>query len=443
MVRRLYETKGLLPPRGTRDFPPEIQILRKEILGRIERIFQRYGFDPIETPIVEKWETLAGKYGEEAENRLIWRFKLPYSDREFGLRYDLTVPLARFVARFRPRLPFKRYHIGRVFRYDEPQKGRYREFWQCDVDIVGETSPLADAEILNIVIDVFEEFKFKNYAIKLNDRRILKGIFEESLGIKDYNTVLRIYRVIDKLDKIGVKGVLKELKRIKLSKDFIQKIESLIKTTKLKNEEVIEYLEKYKQENVGRGIKTLTKILEYVKKPERIKIDLSLVRGLDYYTGMIYEAVVREPNIGSLSGGGRFDELIGMFLGEKIPAVGGSIGVERLIDAGLELGIFSLDRKTYTQVGIIYTPDVEVGKVLKIADKLRDFGINVFLPYNPYKKIVKGIKEMDKRGIPFAIIIGKKELKEGKLTLQNLRTRERKKVDLENLPSFLTPSLFS
>lgn len=433
MVRKLYDTKDLLPPKGLRDFPPEVQILRKEIFERIEKIFQRYGFDPIETPIVEKWETLAGKYGEEAENRLIWRFKLPYSDKEFGLRYDLTVPLARFVARFRPKLPFKRYHIGRVFRYEKPQKGRYREFWQCDADIVGEPSSLADAEILSIVIDVFEEFGFKDYVIKLNDRRILRGIFEESLGIKDYGTILKIYRIVDKLDKIGKEGVLKELKKIGLKEDSISKIEKVIDTSELKNGEVVEFLGKYEQENVQNGLRTLKEILDLVKKRGKIKIDLSLVRGLDYYTGMIYEAVVKEPRIGSLSGGGRFDDLIGMFIGQKIPAIGGSIGVERLIDAGLELGIFNLDKKTYTQIGIIYTPDVEIKKILEIADKLRKSGINVFVPYKPYKRIVKGIKELDKRGIPYVLIVGKREVEEGKLTLQNLKTGERKKVEIEKV----------
>ncbi|HID49083.1 MAG TPA: histidine--tRNA ligase, partial [Chromatiales bacterium] len=160
-------SREVQPPKGMRDFPPELQILRKEVFARIEKVFQRYGFDPIETPIVERWEVLSGKYGEEAERKLIWRFKLPYSDREFGLRYDLTVPLARFVARFRPSFPFKRYHIGRVYRYEEPQRGRYREFWQCDIDIVGTESPLPDAEILNVVIDVFEEFGFTNYVLRV------------------------------------------------------------------------------------------------------------------------------------------------------------------------------------------------------------------------------------------------------------------------------------
>ena len=423
--------RDLNPVKGTRDFPPEIQILRKNIFEKIERIFQKYGFDPIETPLVERWEVLKGKYGEEAENRLIWRFKLPYSEQEFGLRYDLTVPLARFVAKYRPKLPFKRYHIGRVFRYEEPQKGRYREFWQCDIDIVGSNSPLADAEILNVTIDIFEEFGFKNYTIKLNDRRLLRGIFENFLAIKDYSTILKVYRIIDKLEKIGKEKVIKEIKALNLSKEAIEKIDELIETTKLSNEEILTYLKNFRIAEVENAIKNLTEILDLIKKPEKIKIDLSLVRGLDYYTGMIYEAIVTEPKIGSLSGGGRYDELIGMFTKEKIPAVGGSIGIERLIDAGLELKIFKTDKKTYSQVGIIYTKDVNVKKVLEIADILRKNEINVFVPLESYEGILEGIKEFDKRKIKFAIIVGKKELEEGKLTLQNLETREKFKVDVQ------------
>jgi histidyl-tRNA synthetase len=420
-------------PKGFRDFPPEDEILRKEIFSRIEKIFQRYGFDPIETPMVEKWETLAGKYGEEAENRLIWRFKLSYSEKEFGLRYDLTVPLARFVARFNPRFPFKRYQIGRVFRYEDPQKGRYREFWQCDVDIVGESSPLADAEILNIVIDVFEEFGFKNYTIKVNDRRILREIFEKFLGINDYSTILKIYRIIDKLDKIGKEKVLLLLKELNLGEKVLKQIESFIDASKLSNEEIFRYLESFDSSEIKAAIESLKTILEFSKKKDRIKIDLSLVRGLDYYTGMIYEAVVEEPKIGSLSGGGRYDNLIGIFTGNKIPAVGGSIGVERLIDAGLELGIFKKEKKTYSKVGIVYTKDVDFKKVWEIADYLRSKGINTYVPFESYSGILDGVKDLDKRGIQFALIIGKKEIEEGKLTLQNLLTRERQVVKLEEI----------
>jgi len=430
----MYRTRDLNPPRGMRDFTPDMEILRRRVFNRIEKIFQKYGFDPIETPIVERWEILSGKYGIEAESKLIWRFKLPYSDKEFGLRYDLTVPLARYIARYRPKMPFKRYHIGRVYRYEEPQKGRYREFWQCDIDIVGTDSPLADTEILNIVIDVFEEFNFRNYVIKLNDRRLLKGIFEDSLGIKDNRIMLNIFRIIDKLEKIGKDEVLKELRELGLREKTLKEVGEVLDTSEYDNEEILEFLGKYTGKTiVSKAVNTLNTIIEYISKKNVIKLDLSMVRGLDYYTGMIYEAVVKEPRIGSLSGGGRYDNLIGMFMGKDVPAVGGSIGVERLIDAGLELGLFKLDEKTLTSIGILYSVDIDFKEVLKIAETIRNIGINVYVPYSGFINILKGIKDFDKRGLKYALILGKREKALNKITLQNLETRERLEISRDRL----------
>jgi len=430
--------ENFLPPKGLRDFPPEIEILRKKIFEKIEKIFRKYGFDPIETPIVEKWETLKGKYGEEAENKLIWRFKLPYSEKEYALRYDLTVPLARFVARFKPKLPFKRYHIGRVFRYEEPQKGRYREFWQADFDIVGAKEISADAEVLNIVIEIFEEFKFKEYKIKINDRRILRGIFEKSLQIKNFEKILSIYRIIDKLDKIGKEKVIKELEKLEIPKNSLNKINELLEISKEKNETIISYLENYQVEEISKAINDIKQILDLVYKKDVIKIDLSLVRGLDYYTAMIFEAVVSKPKIGSLAGGGRYDELIKIFTNTEIPAVGGSIGVERLIDAGLEIGIFKADKKTYSQIAIIYTLEVPIKKIFEIAKELRDYNLNVYMPLKGFNSILDGIKEISKRGIKHALIVGKKEIEENIYTLQNLETREKFKVKLEEVVKLLS-----
>ena len=427
------------PPKGTRDFSPEMTILRKEIFTKIEKIFQKFGFDPIITPIVEHWETLKGKYGEEAENKLIWRFKLPYSKKEYALRYDHTVPLARFFARFQPKLPFKRYVIDRVYRYEEPQKGRYREFWQADFDIVGSREPESDAEILLVVDAVFREFNFENYKIKVNDRRLLRGIFEEGLRLHD-NLILQVYRVIDKLDKIGIDGVKKELKELGLDSEKINKITDIIA---LRGEEVLEEAEiKYgKNKNVKISVDNLKSILDLLpeRTRKRVEIDLSLVRGLDYYTGMIYEAVVDKPKIGSLSGGGRYDNLVGLFTKKNIPAVGGSIGVERLIDAGLELGIFKLDKKTYTQIAVIY-----IGNTFKdaweIANKLREEGFNTYIDLmkRNFKKQMEYIVEKD---IRYLIIVGEKDLKEEKVTFQDRITKERIKVEKEKLVKFLKENI--
>ncbi len=417
----------LLPPRGMRDFPPEIAILRKEIFERIEKIYQSFGFDPVITPIVEYWETLKGKYGDETENKLIWRFKVPYSEKEYALRYDHTVPLARFFARFKPKLPFKRYVIDRVYRYEEPQKGRYREFWQADFDIVGSPYPEADAEILMIVDRVFREFNFSNYTIRVNDRRLLRGIFEQELNIPD-NLILPVYREIDKLDKIGLEGVEKELSKL-LSKEKVEKIKEII-SYQGKPEEVLEFIEsKYgKNEEVKNALENMKAILDTLplKVREKVALDLSLVRGLDYYTGMIYEAVVSEPRIGSLSGGGRYDNLIGLFANEPVPAVGGSIGVERLIDAGLELGIFKADKKTLTQVAVIYIGNT-YKKALEIANALRERGINVYIDL--MKRNFK--KQMDyviEKGIRYLVIVGERDLKEGKVTFQDRETKERRQI---------------
>lgn len=423
----------LEPVKGTRDFLPEVQILRNEIFNKIEKIFRRFGFDPISTPIVEYWDTLKGKYGEEAENKLIWRFKLPYSEKEYALRYDHTVPLARFFSKYRPKLPFKRYVIDRVYRYEEPQKGRYREFWQADFDIVGSSEPESDAEILLVVDKIFREFNFENYVIKINDRRLLRGIFEEELKLDESN-LLNVYRIIDKLDKIGLEGVISELKKLGLNDEKIEKIKNIIS---LKNEDALNYLENFNNESIKNSIKNIKSILDLLpeKTKKKIEIDLSLVRGLDYYTGIIYEAVVDKPKIGSLSGGGRYDNLIGIFINEKIPAVGGSIGVERLIDAGIELGIFKLDKKTYTQIAVIY-----IGNTFKeawnITNELRDNGFNVYvdLMKRNFKKQIDYVTEKD---IRYLIIVGESELKENKVIFQDRNTRERILVDKNKIVEFL------
>ena len=423
------------PPRGTRDFPPEIAILRKDIFTKIEKIFQKFGFDPVITPIVEYWETLKGKYGDEAENKLIWRFKLPYSKKEYALRYDHTVPLARFFARFQSKLPFKRYVIDRVYRYEEPQKGRYREFWQADFDIIGSRGSESDVEIILIVDTVFKEFNFDNYKIKVNDRRLLRGIFEEELKLHD-NLILHVYRVIDKLDKIGIDEVKKELKELGLDAEKINKITDIISP---KGEDVLAEAErKYgKNKNVKISVDNLRSILDLLpeRTRKRVEIDLSLVRGLDYYTGMIYEAIVDKPKIGSLSGGGRYDNLIRLFTKKNIPAVGGSIGVERLIDAGLELGVFKLDKKTYTQIAVIY-----IGNTFKdaweIANKLRKEGFNTYIDLmkRNFKKQMEYVVEKD---IRYLIIIGEKDLKEEKVTFQDRITKERIRVESKKLIEFL------
>ena len=405
--------------KGFRDFEPRIQSIRQKIFEKLAKIFESFGFEPLETPIIELWETLRGKYGEEAEKKLVWRFKLPYSEKEYALRYDLTVPLARFFAEKRPKLPFKRYQIGPVFRYDEPQKGRYREFYQADFDIVGSEYPESDAEILNIVDRIFSEFKI-DYKIKINHRGIIDGIIK-SLNLQD--KFFEICRIIDKKDKIGIKKVKDELEKI------TYKANDIIEIITLPFEEVKEKLEKI--EECKNSLKNIEEILEFVNS-KNIEIDLSIVRGLDYYTGVVFE-VIGGIKIGSLSGGGRYDNLIEKFVGMRVPAVGGSIGVERLIDTLLELKV--LKEEKIIDIGIVYT-ELEVLKdAWKIANELREIA-NVYIDVCR-KSFREQIEYLVKKNVRYLIIVGRKDLENNEVTFQDRETKERKRVKISDLKNFV------
>jgi len=405
--------------KGFRDFDPKIQKIRQKVFEKLIKIFESFGFEPLETPIIELWETLRGKYGEEAEKKLVWRFKLPYSEKEYALRYDLTVPLARFFAEKRPKLPFKRYQIGPVFRYDEPQKGRYREFYQADFDIVGSKYPESDAEILNVVDKVFSEFKI-DYKIKINHRGIVEGIIK-NLNLQD--KFFEICRIIDKKDKIGIKKVKDELEKI------THKANNILEIITLPFEEIKEKLEKI--EECKNGLKNIEEILEFVNS-KNLEIDLSTVRGLDYYTGMVFE-VVSNIKIGSLSGGGRYDNLIEKFTNLKVPAVGGSIGIERLIDALLELKI--LKEEKIIDIGIVYT-ELEVLKdAWKIANEVREIA-NVYIDVSR-KSFRDQISYLVNKNVRYLIVVGKEDLKNNEVTFQDRETRERMKVKIKELKNFL------
>ena len=422
------------PPRGFRDFPPDIMLLRKELMGRLEQVFRSYGFDPIDTPALEYWEILAGKYGEEAESRLIWRFKDPWSGREYALRYDLTVPLARFMATHKGLpLPFKRYHIGPVWRHEEPQKGRYREFYQCDADIVGSPYPEADAEIVNLTVDAIKSLGFRDgFTVRLNDRRLLRGVFEEELGLEN---VIPVYRAIDKLDKIGLDGVRRELSRLGLSETTIDKIIEIISVSGTPEEVLEEAERKYgANSNVAAAVNHLRETVALVDEKDKVKIDLSLVRGLDYYTGPILEVVLDRPRIGSVAGGGRYDGLIGMFLGEDVPATGVSIGIERIIDAGLELGIYSLDKKTVTlaQVVVLKRDPAVYRYAWDLANKLRRSGIPTRIDLGRTGHRVQR-RKAQRLGIPLLVFVGEKEYSSGTATVYHSGCGERVEARREDI----------
>ena len=410
-------------PRGMRDFPPEIAILRKDVFSRLEKVFQRFGFDPLETPIVELWETLKGKYGTEAENKLIYTFKDRWGGKELALRYDLTVPLARFISE-NPGipLPFKRYAIGRVYRHERPQRGRYREFYQCDVDIVGAPGPEADAEILSVIGTVMKEFKLPGYTIKVNDRRLLSGIFEKKLGIK--RNLLAVYRAIDKVEKLGWGAVREELKQL-IPASKVSMIKDII-DIRGGPEDVMERVgdEFGDVPEVKEALEHLGEMLKLAGKIN-VKLDLSMVRGLDYYTGPIFETVVKSPRIGSITGGGRYDGLLGSY-GVNLPATGTTIGVERLIDAGIELKLFR-KAKSVTQA---YVVDLGVKEYAwRVAAALRGEGVNTrtdLLGRNWKKQA----EEAKKLGVRFLVIVGKKERSAGKVTVVDRETDRKLLVSL-------------
>lgn len=423
-------------PRGFRDLEPHEMILRKEVMAKIESVFRRYGFDPIDTPAVELFEILSGKYGEEAENKLMWRFRDPWGDREYALRYDLTVPLARFVAMHRNfPLPFKRYHIAPVWRHEEPQRGRYREFYQCDADIVGSPYPEADAEILMLAEDVYRELGIEGVRIMINDRRILKGIFEEELGIRD---PMNVYRAIDKLDKIGLEGVRGDLKRIGISETIIDRIVNIVSLRAPLEEAIRDLQARYgSNQHVIEGIKHLEEISTIVRS-KNIVFNMSLVRGLDYYTGPIFEAIVEGIKIGSIGGGGRYDNLIEMFTGTKVPATGFSIGLDRVIEVGLELGVFNMSKKTYNQVYVVVMDrDSSVfNYAINIVRDLRSNGISVSwdLMRRSYQKQREYARKLL---VPVIIYIGKAEVESGKVTIYITTSGERREIERDMLAKTL------
>jgi len=419
-------------PRGFRDFEPPEMILRKDVIAKIERVFRRYGFDPIDTPAVELFEVLAGKYGEEAEGKLMWRFRDPWGDREYALRYDLTVPLARYIATHRGTpMPFKRYHIAPVWRHEEPQRGRYREFYQCDADIVGSPYPDADAEILMLAEDVYRELGIGGVKILVNDRRILRGVFEKELGIID---PARIYRAIDKLDKIGIDGVKRELSAIGVDGSTIEKIVDVISLKGPLAETLRELRGRYSSnQHVVEGVKHLEEVSAMVDS-KNVVFDMSLVRGLDYYTGPIFEAVVEQVRIGSIGGGGRYDGLIEMFTGSRVPATGFSIGLDRVIEVGIELGVLEISKRTYNQVYVVAMErDREVlGYALNIVRELRENGFSVSwdLMRRSHQKQREYARKMS---IPVLIYIGKAEVASSKATIYYAQTGERREVDRKSL----------
>ncbi len=415
-------------PRGTRDFLPEEMILRERVFDTVKKVFKRYGYDPFKTPAFENFELFSMKESiGEGEQDKFYVFK-DKSNRELCLRFDQTVPFARVVAS-NPQLPkpFKRFEISRVWRYEEVRRGRYREFWQCDVDIAGSKDMSADAEIIDCTMKTVEELGFNDCYMRINNRKLLSGIIKFA-GISE-NKVQDAFRSIDKLDKLGIEGVEKELENRGINGEQKDKLIKTI-TIKEKPQETLEEMKKLLGENEGiTELQELLKNLEYIER--KIILDLSLVRGLDYYTSTIFEVMSEDEKIGSIAGGGRYDKMIGTFSGKgEIPAVGVALGIERIIDLMKERE--ENKRKTYTQVFVVNVNDEVKKECAGVAQKLRQSGINTQTDVMG-RNIRSQLDYANSLGIPFVVFVGPEEIKTKKYKLKDMKSGEETQLTLEEI----------
>ncbi|MCE7057456.1 histidine--tRNA ligase [Algoriphagus sp. AGSA1] len=447
-------------PKGTRDFGTVQMARRNYILETIKSTFQLFGYNQIETPAMENLSTLTGKYGDEGDQLL---FKILNSGdylknvgdqdlrdgykatltklSEKGLRYDLTVPFARFVVMNRNELtfPFKRYQIQPVWRADRPQKGRYREFYQCDADVVGTDSLLCEAEIILMIRSVFQKLKLGDYSIKLNNRKILTGI-SEAIGEAGKEGPLCV--AIDKLDKIGWERVKNELCERGFATDSVEKLAPLVA---LQTDQVgkLTFLKQFLGgSEIGlQGVRELEEVFHILstmgENLDFVELDIMLARGLSYYTGAIFEVKVNNVSIGSVSGGGRYDNLTGVFGLSGISGVGFSFGVDRLYDVLEELGLFPVESVQGTKILLTHFDQKAYEYALGLLKRFRDAGIKAEL-YPDLKKMNKQLDFASKKGVPFVGICGDSEIENKVIALKNLETGEQESVSLEEAIARLT-----
>lgn len=420
---------------GFMELLPNEQILFNQMREKIENTYKKFGFLPLDTPIVELSEVLLAKAGGETEKQ-IYRFNK--GDTDLSLRFDLTVPLSKYVAKNYGNLsfPFRRYQIGKVYRGERTQKGRFREFYQCDIDIIGdgELDLINDAELPSVIYSIFTDLGFSDFTIRVNNRKILNGLFE---GIGQKEASVEILRIIDKIDKIGKEAVIVELQKIGISEDAITKIVDFIEIEGT-SEEKIEKLKSLDIEN--ETFKTGIYELEYVIKnmnlfgiPEKnYNVDLTIARGLDYYTGTVYETFLNDyRELGSVCSGGRYENLAEYYTDKKLPGVGISIGLTRLFYKLNELELIKATKKSIAQVLVI--PMVEDLTIpIKVATALRNNGINTEIYLNN-KKLKAKFKYADKLEIPYVIILGEDEITNNKFKLKDMETGEEKEYSLEEI----------
>lgn len=441
-------------PKGTRDFTPAEMVRRNYIFDTVKAVFQRYGFLPIETPAMENLSTLMGKYGEEGD-KLLFKIlnsgdflkdadatlladknsvKVTSQISEKGLRYDLTVPFARFVVQHQSEItfPFKRYQIQPVWRADRPQKGRYREFFQCDVDVVGSDSLLNEVELIQIVDEVYRRLNI-NVVLKINNRKILAGI-AQTIGQPE--RIVDITVAIDKLDKIGLEKVNEELVDKGLPQAAIDQLQPIIQLAGTNAEKLDVLRTVIGQSEVGlKGIEEVETILNYLAAIGinlDVELDLTLARGLNYYTGAIFEVKAKDVAIGSITGGGRYDDLTGIFGLKDVSGVGISFGADRIYDVMTQLNLFPENHQATTKVLFVNFGKKEELHCLSLLQQVRAAGINAEL-YPEQDKMKKQMGYADKKQIPYVAIIGEDEMNQHKITLKSMASGEQQLVDIQGL----------
>ena len=411
---------------GFMELLPQDQILFNQIKETIKRNYEKFGFLPLDTPIIEDSKVLLAKAGGETEKQ-IYRFNK--GDSDLSLRFDLTVPLAKYVAKNYGTLafPFRRYQIGKVYRGERQQKGRYREFYQCDIDIIGDEnlSIINDAELPNVIYNIFKELNFGDFTICINNRKILNGLFK-SLNLNEIAS--DILRIIDKIEKIGKEAVILELEKLNIEKEKIEKIINFIEIGGTNDEKINALKElKIEEETFIKGLNELTEVVKYMrifKIPENsLKIDLTIARGLDYYTGTVYETFLNEyKSLGSICSGGRYENLAEYYTDRKLPGVGISIGLTRLFYQLSEINLIKAEKNSISDILVIsMTEDFEY--VSKVANKLRQEGKNVQVYYED-KKVKAKFKYADKLKIPYTVVIGDDEVQSQTYSVKNMESGE-------------------
>ena len=446
-------------PKGTRDFNPTEMARRNYIFDTIKKYFKLYGFSPIETPAMENLSTLMGKYGEEGD-KLLFKIlnsgdylskvseeqlteknsvKLATKISEKGLRYDLTVPFARFVVQHRNELtfPFKRYQIQAVWRADRPQKGRYREFYQCDADMIGSKSLLNEVDLVQLTDDIFSDLKIR-VSIKINNRKILSGIAEL---VGEADKIIDITVAIDKLDKIGLEGVNKEMEAKGVAVSAIEQLQPIIQLSGTNMEKLDKLKELLQTSEIGlKGVEEMAIIFSYLENAEinnEVELDLTLARGLNYYTGSIFEVKALDAKMGSITGGGRYDDLTGIFGMPDVSGVGISFGADRIYDVLMDLDLFPTQQKDAVQIFFVNFGSSEERYCLPLVSRLRKQGINTEI-YPEAAKMKKQMKYANEQQIPFVIMVGQDEMAKNSLAVKNMETGEQKEMSLEELISIIT-----